>query len=79
MDNAVKFRLVKNVFQAIEIPNVLFEKLKIPRPSYGFEIRMFDRRRVKIIEIVNDRYHPIGVAKKAFGEIRADKSGAAGN
>ena len=79
MHNNVERTFRENLTQSFRVADVRFKQLIIFVGQMRVDIAAFERGRVEVIEIVHDRNAPGFFGEKAFDQMRADKTRAAGD
>ena len=79
MHDDIEIVLIENDFKLIRNANVAFDKFEIWVAQMCGDVRAFDLRRVKVVEVVDDGYAPVAFGYQSVNELRADETGTAGH
>ena len=78
MHDNVERAFIKNGFQLRFIAYIAFNELEVRVAAMVSNIRPLDVRRIEIIQVIDDGNMPITFSKEMICEMRANKTGAAG-
>ena len=78
MNDAVKPRFSKDLSHPVRVADISLDEPVISLGEVTGNICVFDRRIVKIVKVVNDRYLPSALGEQVINEMRTNEPGSAG-